>query len=171
MPDLTETRLTPDEETPSGAPAADLARQHYRAGANCAQSVLLALPEALGRPDLAVSPALGAGWAGGIGNEGCLCGALAAAVMIAGQCAEECTRTRRGANRLASRTAAEIKQAFEERFGSTCCRTVKRRLAPDQPDSTKYCIDVTAESAAIAAEILARICGPAKAGSGAGEPL
>lgn len=134
--------------------AAQRARYYYKQGANCAEAVLLALPEALGREDIPVPPAAAAAWAGGIADQGCLCGALAAAVLVAGACAATEHAERKSRDRTAAAAAAKINQAFEERFGSSCCRSIRRRLDPERPQSTRHCADITAETAGIAASVL-----------------
>lgn len=139
--------------------ARERAYHHYRDGANCAESVLRALPEALGRSDLEIQPSAAAAWAGGVADGGCLCGALAAAVMVAGVCAGTEHSTRRSRDKAAREMVGRIKKAFDERYGSSCCRTIRRKLSPEAPNSTRYCADITAETAALAASVLARCAG------------
>lgn len=136
--------------------AAERAQYYYSHGANCAESVLMALPEALARADLAVDSSVAAGWAGGIGDKGCLCGALAGAIMVAGVCADRVATTRRARAKIAAQLAADIKKAFDAHFESSCCRTIRRRLSPEAPESTRHCGEVTAEAARLAAAVLRR---------------
>jgi len=135
--------------------ARERAYYHYGNGANCAESVLRALPEALGRPELEIQPSAAAAWAGGVADEGCLCGALAAAVMVAGVCAGTDHSTRRSRDRAARKMVGRIKKAFDERYGCSCCRAIRRKLSPKSPTSTGYCADITAEATALAASALA----------------
>lgn len=135
--------------------AKERAYHHYRNGANCAEAVLRALPEALGRPDLELPPSVAAAWAGGVADSGCLCGALAAAVMIAGVCAGDEHSSRRARDKAARKMSKRIKEAFDERYGSSCCRAIRRRLDPESPQSNRYCADITADATGIAASVLA----------------
>jgi len=61
------------------ARAGEFARAHFKTGANCAESVLRAVPAAIGDRSLRLPEAIGTGWTAGIGEGGCLCGALAQA--------------------------------------------------------------------------------------------
>ncbi|RJQ56026.1 MAG: hypothetical protein C4521_01535 [Actinobacteria bacterium] len=146
--------------------AAERAALHYRRGSNCAEAVIQSLDEVLGRGDVPV--AAGSAWQGGISRTGCLCGALAGATIMAGVLSDGDGASARSRRRTAAAAAVRIKEAFEEEYGSSCCRTIRRRLSPDSPESTRRCGEITAETARIAACVLAPIAGPVtalKAGS------
>jgi len=61
---------------------------------------------------------LSAGFGGGIGQAGCLCGALSGAIMVLGLVI---TGAQRG-NLAIHRDAGLLLERFVDRFGDTCCR-------------------------------------------------
>ncbi len=132
------------------------ARRQYMSGANCAEAVLAAVPSVIGRPDLSVSSEVGAGWAAGIGGEGCLCGALAGAVMIAGAAAVAEGGSPAAQRRLAERLSSELKGEFAAAYRSPCCRVIRKGLEPGTPECRAHCADVTATGADLVAALVAR---------------
>ncbi|MHB1418828.1 MAG: C-GCAxxG-C-C family protein [Bacillota bacterium] len=92
------------------------ARDRFR-GSNCAETVLGSLCDII-KPE--IDPRLirlATGFSGGIGQLGCLCGALSGATLALGMFIEDVKdgmAIQRGAGLLAEK--------FTDRFGDTCCR-------------------------------------------------
>ena len=83
---------------------------------NCAQAVLLAFADELGRPEEELR-ALGSGFGMGMGCTEATCGALCGASMVMGLC-----------NKSGKPTAAimrEILHEFQEKAGATICKDLK----------------------------------------------
>ena len=83
---------------------------------NCAQAVLLAFADELGRPEEELR-ALGWGFGMGMGCAEATCGALCGASMVMGLC-----------NKSGKPTAAimrEILHEFQEKAGATICKDLK----------------------------------------------
>lgn len=138
--------------------ADELARQSFADGRNCAESVISAVQQAVGLEmdgagAGALGDAAGSAWQVGIHGEGCLCGALAGAVMLAGVGAPK-GGSARDRQRSSGELALAIKHEFQERWGSSCCRTVRRGMDPSSPECLRHCEEVTALTARIATERL-----------------
>ena len=132
--------------------AAERAADHYASGPNCAEAILRALPEVLGDDSLMIAPEAGYGWTAGVSNEVCLCGALAAGVMLAGAAAaggDSVQSQRRSGEAL----AAGVREAFADRWGGTCCHLIRDRLPASDPDELR-CSPVVAETAAMLAALV-----------------
>ena len=100
------------------------AGDYYKEGFNCAESIFLAFREQaapeLGAETVRIATTFG----GGIGNSGCLCGALAGAVMILGLLRG---RTTPHVPRSEAYTlSGEFHNRFKEEFGATCCRVLRK---------------------------------------------
>jgi C_GCAxxG_C_C family probable redox protein len=133
------------------------ARSCFTDGSNCAESVLTALSS---HPAVASLPtASGSGFTSGIGHSGCVCGALAASVMVLGAYAEgqECEPAAR--RELAEKLSAECAERFKEQWGATCCRTLKRGHTDGSDSAAAHCAKITEFSAALANEIIANQSG------------
>ena len=135
--------------------AESIARERYHGGANCAESVLFAVPEALGDDSLRLPGSAGMGWTAGIAEGGCLCGALAAAVMLAGVEADHHPGPVGGRRRASLDAAEEIRATFKERFGSTCCRVLRHGMDPGSAQCREHCAGITGETAEMVTAILA----------------
>lgn len=92
------------------------------------------------------------GFCGGIGDAGCLCGAVAGAIMgqglILGQGpipAEE---------KLVRAASREFHRRFIERHRSTCCRVLTRRRKREGPEAGVECAQLVESACAISAELL-----------------
>lgn len=103
---------------------AQKAIQHFEDGYNCAQSVLLALygylePE--GKSELV--PKIAAGFGGGIGRCGSVCGALTGSIMAVGI---KYAPNESGAEKLAKSfaNAKTLYEQFEKQHGTVLCRNL-----------------------------------------------
>ncbi|MBE0416786.1 MAG: C-GCAxxG-C-C family protein [Coriobacteriia bacterium] len=141
-----------------GECAGDVARSRYTEGRNCAEAVLASLSSRPGVPPLAEGA--GSGFTSGIGNTGCVCGALAGGVMVlsafvASQGLEPVAQRMR-----AEELSAEFLEKFKDEWGATCCRSIKCGMTEGSAESAARCASITEFSAALAADMVAR-SGPA----------
>ena len=116
-----------------------LAGELFDRGNNCTQAVLQAVA---GRkdPDLI---AMAAGFGGGIGDSGCLCGAITGGVMAL------------GLNGRADQSGPLIK-AFKAEFKTTCCRGLSKGHRWLSRTHLANCRRITSTAAAMAARLLDR---------------
>ena len=139
-------------EATTGPASADgvRARDAFRGGDNCAEAVLAAFEGA--GPDM--PSGIGAGFTQGIGGSGCVCGALTAAVMAisAGVAAEGLEP--QAAHARAEALAQELHARFKRRWGSTCCRVLKRGQLEGSDAWISGCAEITEYAAATAVDLL-----------------
>ncbi|MBE0476059.1 MAG: C_GCAxxG_C_C family protein [Coriobacteriia bacterium] len=132
--------------------AADAARADHASARNCAESVLRAVTAEGGLP--AVPESAGSGFTSGIGNTGCLCGALAGGVIVLGAYAETEGSAPEARRLRAEELSAEFLARFKERWGSTCCRVITRGFVPGTREAAARCAEVTENAAALAAAMV-----------------
>jgi C_GCAxxG_C_C family probable redox protein len=106
-------------------PTADKrARYYHKEGFNCAESIFLAFREQAAPELSADTVRIATAFGGGIGSSGCLCGALAGAVMILGLLKGRATpQAPRGE---AYKLSGEFHNIFKGEFGATCCRVLRK---------------------------------------------
>jgi C_GCAxxG_C_C family probable redox protein len=123
-------------------------RQFY-----CTESVLVTLNLGLGgglTEDQAI--AVAAPFSIGVGESGCMCGALAGSILGAGLFVGGTAPYR---HRRASRQAARhLHDRFRARFDGVCCRVLRRKRSGDAGTLFVQCARVTAEAAEMAAGYL-----------------
>lgn len=141
--------MTEDRQTATS----DRARERYSDGANCAQSVIDALSDTAGMP--ALPAGIGAGHTSGIGGAGCICGALAAGVAMLGEYANAQELEPAATRALAEGLSAELHSRFVARFGSACCRVIKRGQTEGSDVWLSTCASLTEETARMVADIVA----------------
>lgn len=102
--------------------AKQLAGQNFKDGYNCAEAILRAFREklVLNISDEAIKMASGFG--GGLGQAGCLCGALAASIMVLGILQGRSDRSQ--SREPVYSSSAEFHGIFSEKFGGSCCRVL-----------------------------------------------
>ncbi|MCK4778525.1 MAG: C_GCAxxG_C_C family protein [Actinomycetia bacterium] len=119
------------------------ANKYYKKRYNCAQSVLLATSKAMKiniSKDLVRSAKV---FSGGIGMSGCLCGALAGAILFIGN------------NYSGSeKKAKEFTELFKKEFGSTCCRVLKKDLDYKDSKLQKQCLKLTENTTRLLIEFI-----------------
>lgn len=99
----------------------DIARQRFREGYNCSQSVLLAFADEFALPpDLALR--LAAPFGGGIGRTGDTCGAVTGALMVLGLRHGSTVASDQEAKDRQYQLARDLLAQFKRRHGSTLCR-------------------------------------------------
>lgn len=99
----------------------DQALTLFQQGFNCSQAVCAAYAPALGLPrDLALK--IGAGFGGGMGRHGEVCGAVTGAIMVVGLKTGSSDATDTAAKGDAYALTDEVIVQFKERHGSILCR-------------------------------------------------
>uniref|UniRef100_I2Q4X8 C_GCAxxG_C_C family probable redox protein n=1 Tax=Desulfovibrio sp. U5L TaxID=596152 RepID=I2Q4X8_9BACT len=122
----------------------------------CAEAILVAVNDAFGGP-LSEEQALGvaAGLTAGLGDRGCLCGAVAGACVAVGAvCAKGSHAATRAAVRLES---AAIHEAFTDRHRSACCRVLTKPVKDDPAAHMAQCANLTGFGAELAARSILRL--------------
>lgn len=123
-----------------------LAGEHFKEGYNCAESILRAFNTVL---DLKLSDdalRMGVGFGGGLGHAGCVCGALAASVMVLG--AVEGRMSRSQSLEPMYRLSQGFHSRFEDTFGGTCCRVLNPHPF-NTKDHLRTCLKLTSNTAAL----------------------
>lgn len=102
--------------------ARNKAGNYFKEGYNCAEAVFLTFRELLA-PEMDPSMVrLMTGFGGGVGEAGCMCGALTGSItalnMIKGRTTNQVPRDE------AYQLAKEFSEKFTEKYGVTCCRAL-----------------------------------------------
>lgn len=146
------TNLLPDEER-LVAESGLAARQYYGNGPLCCSEAVLAVvnDEFNGglSPDLVT--ALAKGFCGGIGDAGCVCGALSGAVMAQSLILGKGPRS--GSDDQVREASKELHDRFLARYGSVCCRELSRDRDPNS-DSKGVCLDYVEGAAGMCVRLL-----------------
>jgi len=112
------------------------ATEHMAGGLVCAESVLLATCEELGvEIDEKTVPKIAYAFAGGIGNTGAVCGAVAGAVMAIGLIKERGQTMEEMLSTLG--LAAKFRERFESEMNTISCRELTGLDLTVQEDITK----------------------------------
>jgi len=158
-----EVLAVPKEEMREKVKA--LAKENFKKGPNCAESVMMALIDAglIDFPPEVVAMATPFG--GGIGLSGGICGALAAAVMgvgavhgrrqpIQGEMKDIIDKLY--GNPGLYRFFNQIPHAFEEKFGSTDCEILNKDYPNDwyNKNRLKGCMGFVVEAAGLAVDFI-----------------
>jgi C_GCAxxG_C_C family probable redox protein len=117
----------------------------------CAEAVLVALNDILdGGLATEQAVALAAPFADGMGRSGCLCGALSGGVMALGLFLTKGISPQ--SRRQVRKSARCLNNAFKTAHGSTCCRVLSKPFKKDRGALFYHCADITARTAALAAQ-------------------
>jgi C_GCAxxG_C_C family probable redox protein len=122
----------------------------------CAEAILLAVNETFGAP-ITEAQALGlsAGLTAGLGDRGCLCGAVAGACAVVGVV---CASGGHGALRAAvRRESATIHEVFTLRHKSACCRVLTKPVKDDPAAHLAQCAHLTGFGAELAVRSILRL--------------
>jgi C_GCAxxG_C_C family probable redox protein len=125
-----------------------LSRQMY-----CSEAVLVVLNKALGgglKDHQAM--ALAAPFSEGVEKNGCLCGALAGALLAVGLFLGSPNPV--GRRKSVQVASGILMKRFKLRFGASCCRILSKKDQVDSVPVFDRCAQQTAEAAAIAASII-----------------
>ena len=114
------------------------ALKNYQSGYNCAESVLLALYEHIEpKSKNELVPKIAAGFGGGIGRCGSVCGALTGSIMAVGiQYASNETGVEKRAKAYAY--AKTLLKTFEEQHGTTFCRDLIKYDLSNPEEAVKF---------------------------------
>ena len=119
----------------------------------CSEAILAAMNQGLGgglTEDQAVG--LAAGLAIGLGDSGCLCGALGGAILAVGLFLGQSKAHRY--RREIRQAANELHRLFKERHRSTCCRVLSREVKDDPVAHFRQCANLTGDGAEWAARLV-----------------
>ncbi len=119
----------------------------------CTEAVVTAINNGLGGGLTdAQTVAMAAPFCMGLGESGCMCGALSGAVMVTGLFLG---KDRPYHNRKDIRDSARhLHDAFKASNGSTCCRVLSKKTIHDKEAHFKRCADLTAEATELAARLI-----------------
>lgn len=124
-------------------------------GFACSESIIYAIRKhfELDLPDDVIAMSSGFPW--GFGGGGCVCGALAGAVMCLGYffgrrtpgdpCIEHCFAL-----------ANELHDWFRSECGATCCRVLTRGMERNSKERKEHCIRIVEKTVVKTAEIILR---------------
>lgn len=122
----------------------DKATAIHNAGYNCAESILRAFRDEAGLTIHDDTLRIATGFGGGLGQAGCLCGALSGAVMVLSllQGRDSSTQSRDPAYS----SVREFHGIFNKQFGATCCRALKSH-AFGTKEQRASCLEIVAVTA------------------------
>ena len=134
-----------------------LARGYFRDGYNCCQSVLLAFKDVIGLPQETIA-SLSAGFGGGMGRLREVCGAMSAAVFMAGVITPSSDPSNHAERTANYALVQQFAASFKEAQGSIICRELlgirashKDSAEPSHRDTQYYttrpCERIVGESA------------------------
>lgn len=122
-----------------------IAGDNFRQGFNCAESVFLAFRDVYHLDVDKNLMRIMTGFGGGIGEHGCLCGALSGSIAVIGLLRG---RTSAEEDRLSTyKLSRAFSESFESEFGATCCRVIQQPYAHDTKQTAKHCLKVTGNTA------------------------
>ena len=131
--------------------AKQLAGQYFKEGYNCAEAILRAFRDTL-QLDLSDDAIkMAAGFGGGIGHAGCVCGALASSVMILGTMEGRISSSE--SRDAMYESAAEFHRRFAEKFGATCCRSLNPHPF-ETKEHLRNCLKITGNTAGLLADYI-----------------
>lgn len=130
--------------------ARNKAGNYFKEGYNCAEAIFLTYRELLA-PEMDPSMVrLMTGFGGGIGQSGCMCGALTGSIaalnMIKG-------RTNETSRDEAYRLAKDFTEKFTEKYGATCCRALNPHPFETKEHMTN-CLKITGNTSKMLMEFL-----------------
>lgn len=131
--------------------ARNKAGNYFKEGYNCAEAIFLTYRELLA-PEMDPSMVkLMTGFGGGVGENGCMCGALSGSIvalnMIKGRTTNQESRNE------AYQCAQEFTERFTDKFGATCCRV----LNPHPFETREHlmnCLKITGNTSKILMEFM-----------------
>ncbi len=88
----------------------------------------------------------------GLGESGCMCGALSGAVMATGLFLGK-DRPYRYRKEMRD-SARQLHDAFKASNGAICCRVLSKKVRHDKKAHFEKCADLTAEAAELAARLI-----------------
>jgi C_GCAxxG_C_C family probable redox protein len=132
------------------------AEEYYRSGDfYCSEAVVKTIKDAFGLPVSDDVIAMASGFPVGIGNAGCLCGAVSGGVMALGMVFGRTAPKDKKVDK-AMKLSRELYDIFKKNHKTLCCRTLNRYMMMGTSRQMKQCIAFTGEMAREAAWIIIR---------------
>ena len=131
--------------------ARNKAGNYFKEGNNCAEAIFLTFREYLAPEMDPETVKLVTGFGSGIGEAGCMCGALSGSIvalnMVKGRTSKEEDPTE------AYKCAQEFHDRFVDKFGGSCCRVLN--VHPfESKEHLKTCLKITGNTAKILMEYM-----------------
>lgn len=127
------------------------AGNYFKEGYNCAEAIYLTFREYLAPEMDPETVKLVTGFGGGVGQAGCMCGALSSSIvalnMLTGRTSNEISRDDCYA------CSKEFHDRFKARFGATCCRVLNSSPFESREHLTT-CLKITGNTAKLLMEYL-----------------
>lgn len=148
-------RPQPPETTDLAGLAGERAEYYFSSRRlSCSEASLLVINKALGgglSDEQAVS--LGSGFGGGIGDSGCVCGAISGAVMALGLFLGSGRKGAPSKKRL-RKLVGEFHDRFRKASGSVCCRELIADFRKDRKGRSSFCRGLTGRCTADAVRVI-----------------
>ncbi|MDR3565707.1 MAG: C-GCAxxG-C-C family (seleno)protein [Negativicutes bacterium] len=122
------------------------AGQYFREGYNCSEAILRAFGETLELDLNEDALKMATGFGGGMGHAGCVCGALAASVMVLGVLQGRSDKSQ--SRSPAYHASEEFHRRFSEAFGGACCRILNPHPF-ETKDHLRNCLKITGNTAGL----------------------
>ncbi|MBP2639179.1 MAG: GCAxxG family protein [Firmicutes bacterium] len=128
-----------------------IAGQYFKEGYNCSEAVLRAFRDQFHFDLSDEAMKLASGFGGGIGHAGCVCGALAASIMVLGML-EGRSHSSQDRDRI-YHASEEFHRRFSEKFGGSCCRMLNPHPF-ETKDHLRNCLKLTGNTAELLNEYI-----------------
>ena len=131
--------------------ARNKAGNYFKEGYNCAEAIFLTFREILAPEMDPATVKLFTGFGSGVGEAGCMCGALTGSIaalnMIKGRTTNQESRDE------VYQHAKEFSERFTEKFGATCCRVLNPHPFESREHLTN-CLKITGNTAKMLTEFI-----------------
>lgn len=117
------------------------AEELFREGYNCCESLIKSSIEILNLPLPPETYLMGKFFRLGVAESGCICGALAGGTMVLGYLA--------GEGKYRPELAQRFRDEFVDKFGSACCRVIRKNQAITGRFRNKKCREITGFAAGV----------------------
>lgn len=124
---------------------AEVVQANRQQGYNCAETILRTFNDVLDL-QLGQNVRIAAGFGGGIGQTGCVCGALNAAIMVINLLAGR--QSGQESIKPIYALTAEFHSLFTQKYGAACCRAIKAKR------QGAGCNDLIMQTASLLAEFI-----------------
>ena len=131
--------------------ARNKAGNYFKEGYNCSESIFLAFREYYGEDIDPKMVKLLTGFGGGLGESGCMCGALTSSVLVLNMIKGRTSNTED--RKIAYELAKEFHNAFEQKFGATCCRALNKSPFESKEHLTT-CLKITGNTGKLLMEFI-----------------
>jgi len=132
------------EEQQTNVNAKEVAGKIFKEGYNCAESVVRAFRDLLNLNISDEALKMATGFGGGLGQAGCMCGALSGATMVLGILQGRSNKDQSRGPAYSS--SQQFHGIFAAEFGATCCRVLNRHEFGSK-DQRLTCLKITSTTA------------------------